>query len=75
VAKASSGPLVSFLGLRFQHASGTEVLVMICSPGRKIRMQDVVLSLVLDIWVSEDSQEVTFSLTYLAPIGTPGARW
>uniref|UniRef100_A0A0A0MQ72 Secreted Ly6/Plaur domain containing 1 n=1 Tax=Mus musculus TaxID=10090 RepID=A0A0A0MQ72_MOUSE len=26
--------------------------------GRKIRMQDVVLSLVLDIWVSEDSQEV-----------------
>ena len=29
-------------------------------------MQDVVLSLVLDIWVSEDSQEVTFSLTYLA---------
>lgn len=50
MAKASPGTLVSFLGLRSQLASGTEVLVMACSPRTEIRMQSVVLSLVLDIW-------------------------
>lgn len=38
-------------------------------------MEDVVFTSALDIWVLKKSQEVTFSLTYLALIWAPGAGW
>lgn len=44
VAKAPSGALVSFLGLRSQLASGTEVSVIACSSGRKLWMEAVVFT-------------------------------
>lgn len=66
VAKAASGPLMSFLGLRSQPAPGTEVWVIACSPGRKIWMEAVVFTSVLDIWVLKNlRRSLSLSPTWL----------